>query len=49
MCHGEICNRIKLVYFLKFVVHTMKSEMMVLTGRQKANVADADVSVGWML
>jgi hypothetical protein len=40
--------------FLKFVVHELnfkmvKSEMMVLTGREKINVADADVTVGWKL
>jgi hypothetical protein len=42
-------NRIKLDCFLKFVVHELNSEMvksrmMVLTGREKANVA-----VGWKL
>jgi hypothetical protein len=47
-------NRIKLDCFLKFVVHELNSEMvksrmMVLTGREKANVADADVAVGWKL
>jgi hypothetical protein len=36
--------------FLKFIIHKMnyemiKSEMMVLTGREKINVADADVTV----
>jgi hypothetical protein len=40
--------------FLKFVVHELnfkmvKSEMMVLTGREKTNVTDADVTVGWKL
>jgi hypothetical protein len=45
----KICNRIKLLCFLKFVVHEINSqmfkfEMMVLTGRENANV-----TVGWML
>jgi hypothetical protein len=49
MYHFKIYNRIKLVCFLKFVVHEMnskmvKSVMMVLTGREKV-----DVAVGWML
>jgi hypothetical protein len=44
MYHFKICNRIKLVCFLKFVVHEMNSKMvkpgmMVLTGREKVDVA----------
>jgi hypothetical protein len=44
MYHFKIYNRIKLVCFLKFVVHEMnskmvKSGMMVLTGREKVDVA----------
>jgi hypothetical protein len=40
--------------FLKFVVHEMnskivKSGMVVLTGRDKTDVTDADVAVGWIL
>jgi preprotein translocase subunit Sec63 len=40
--------------FLKFVVHELnfkmvKSKMMVLTGREKTNVADIDVTVSWKL
>jgi hypothetical protein len=40
--------------FLKFVVYKInseivKSEMVVLTGREKADVVDVDVTVGWML
>jgi hypothetical protein len=27
----------------------VKSEMVVLTGREKADVANADVAVGWIL
>jgi hypothetical protein len=27
----------------------VKSEMVVLTGREKADVTDADVAVGWIL
>jgi hypothetical protein len=50
----KICNQIKLVYFLKFVVHEInfeivKSGMVVLTGREKADVTDANMTVGWML
>jgi hypothetical protein len=49
MYHFKICNRIKLVCFLKFVVHEMNFEMvkfgmMVLTRREMV-----DVAVGWML
>jgi hypothetical protein len=45
------CNPI---YFLKFVVHKMNSEIVKsgivkLTGREKVDVADADVVVCWML
>jgi hypothetical protein len=44
-------NRIKLYYFLKFVVHELnseivKSEMVVLTKKEKTDVADTDVVVG---
>jgi hypothetical protein len=44
MYHSKISNRIKLDYFLKFVVHELNSEMVksgmvVLTGREKT---DAD-------
>jgi hypothetical protein len=46
----KICNRIKVVCFLKFIVHKMNSEivkygMMVLTRREKTNVTDVDVLV----
>jgi hypothetical protein len=39
MYYFKICNRIKLVYFLKFVVHEInseivKSEMVVMTERE---------------
>jgi hypothetical protein len=51
MYHYKILNRIKLDCFLKFVVHELNSEMvksgmMLLTGREKTNVADADIAVG---
>jgi hypothetical protein len=51
MYRCKICNQIKLIYFLKFVVHeinskTVKSEMVVLTEREKADVGDTDVTVG---
>jgi hypothetical protein len=42
------------ICFLKFVAHEINSEMVksvmvVLTRREKADVADADMVVGWML
>jgi hypothetical protein len=54
MYHFKICNQIKLVYFIEFVVHEInsemvKSEMMVLTRREKADMTDAIVVVTWML
>jgi hypothetical protein len=45
MYHYKILNQIKLDYFLKFIVHELNSEMVVLTGREKADVSDADVAV----
>jgi hypothetical protein len=44
----KICNQIKLVCFLKFVVYKMnsemvKSEIVVLTGRENADVTVAYV------
>jgi hypothetical protein len=44
MCHSKILNRIKLDYFLKFVIHKfnyvmVKSRIMVLSKREKV---DAD-------
>jgi hypothetical protein len=50
MYHFKICNQIKLVYFIEFVVHEInsemvKSEMMVLTRREKADMTDAIVVV----
>jgi hypothetical protein len=46
----KICNQIKLVCFLKFVVHKInseivKSEMMVLIGREKIDMTDVDVAM----
>jgi hypothetical protein len=54
MYRFKICNQINLVCFLKFIVHKMNSEivksgMVVLTGRQKTDVTNTDVIVGWML
>jgi hypothetical protein len=51
MYRCKICNQIMLIYFLKFVVHeinskTVKSKMVVLTGREKIDVGDTDVTVG---
>jgi hypothetical protein len=50
MYHFKIWNWIKLVCFLKFVVHEInfeivKSEMMMLTVKEKTDVHDADVTV----
>jgi hypothetical protein len=50
MYRFKICNQIKLVCFLKFIVHEMNSEMVksgmvVLTGREKTDVTDTDVVV----
>jgi hypothetical protein len=41
-------------YFLKFIIHKMnykivKSEIMVLTRKEKTDVTDADVVMNWML
>jgi hypothetical protein len=48
MYHFKICNRIKLIYFLKFFVHEINSEMVkyrivVLTKKEKTDIADATV------
>jgi hypothetical protein len=45
MYHSKFLNQIKLDYFLKFIVHELNSEMVVLTEREKADVSDADVAV----
>jgi hypothetical protein len=51
MYRFKICNRIKLVYFLKFVVHEINSEMVkyrmiVLTKREeKTDITDVDVTM----
>jgi hypothetical protein len=44
----KILNLIKLDYFLKFIVHELNyeminSEMMMLTDKEKIDVADTDV------
>jgi hypothetical protein len=44
MYHSKILNQIKLNCFLKFVIHELNSEMVVLTGRE-----NADITVGWKL
>jgi hypothetical protein len=41
-------------YFFKFIIHKMnsemvKSKMMMLAGREKTDVTDADMIVHWML
>jgi hypothetical protein len=51
MYHFKIYNRIKLVCFLKFVVHKINFEMIkcgmvVLIGRENVNVADTDMTEG---
>jgi hypothetical protein len=50
----KICNRIKLVCVLKFVVYKInfemvKSEIMVLIRREKTDMNDVDVPVRWMM
>jgi hypothetical protein len=50
MYRSKILTRIKLDYFLKFVVHKLnyemvESEMVVLTERERTVVVDADVAV----
>jgi hypothetical protein len=54
MYHFKICNRIKLVCFVKFVVHEINFEMVkfkivVLTEREKTDATDVDVIMDWML
>jgi hypothetical protein len=49
MYRFKMCNRIKLVCFIKFIVQKMNSEMVtsemvVLTERENVNVAKADVT-----
>jgi hypothetical protein len=51
MYHFKICNQIKLVCFLKFIIHEInskmvKTKMVVLTEREKD---DANVTMSWML
>jgi hypothetical protein len=38
MYHFKILNQIKLDCFLKFVVHELNSEMMLLTRREKTDM-----------
>jgi hypothetical protein len=50
MYHFKFCNRIKLLYFLKFIIHEInsemiKSEIVVLTRKEKSDMTDADVPV----
>jgi hypothetical protein len=42
MYYGEICNRIKLVCFFKFIVYKINSKMVVLTERKKTDITDTD-------
>jgi hypothetical protein len=54
MYHFNICNQIKMVCFLKFIVCKMnskmvKSKMVVLTMRENVDMTDADVTVVLML
>jgi hypothetical protein len=44
MYRSKILNRIKVYYFLKFVAHELNSGMVLLTGREKI-----DVAVDWKL
>jgi hypothetical protein len=48
MYRFKICNQIKLVCFIKFIVHKInsemiKSEMVVLSERENVDVTDIDV------
>jgi hypothetical protein len=48
----QICNKIKLIYFLKFIDYKInskiiKSGMVVLTEREKS--ADTNIIIGWIL
>jgi hypothetical protein len=50
----HILNFYAIIIFLKFIVHKMnfkivKYGMVVLTRREKADVTNTDVFVGWML
>jgi hypothetical protein len=50
MYYFKICNRIKIVCFLKFVVHGINSEMVMsemvmLTRREETDITDTDVTV----
>jgi hypothetical protein len=42
MYYGEICNRIKLVCFFKFIVYKINLKMVVLTERKKTDITDTD-------
>jgi hypothetical protein len=37
------------ICFLKFIVHTTDSKMVKMTEREKSDVADTDVVMGWIL
>jgi hypothetical protein len=50
----KICNWIKLVCFIKFIVHKInfeivKSRMVVLIKRENVDMVDADVTVSYIL
>jgi hypothetical protein len=50
MYRSKILNRINLDCFIKFIVHELNSEMVkfgmvVLTGREKSDVTDANMIV----
>jgi hypothetical protein len=50
MYRFKICNQIKLVCFIKFIVHKInsemiKSEMVVLSERENVDVTDIDVAM----
>jgi hypothetical protein len=50
MYYFKICNRIRIVCFLKFVVHGINSEMVMfgmvmLTRREKTDITDTDVTM----
>jgi cation transport regulator ChaC len=54
MFSSKILNRIKLYCFLKFIVYELNSEMVksgmvLLTEREKADITNADVTANWKL
>jgi hypothetical protein len=47
LVHNSICFLKFVVYKIKFKI--VKSVMVLLTGRENADVTNANVAIGWML